>query len=246
MSNLPAIEIQNLDHSFDKTSVLEKVSFRVEQGEFVGIFGPNGGGKTTLLRLLMGFQKPSRGQIQLFGKSPENLRPKIGYVPQINRLDKLFPITVLDIVLMGCLSSANIFGRLPSSTRAQAEQALEKVGLQDKKDCSFGSLSGGQAQRVLIARAIVAQPDLLLLDEPTASVDPEAEKDILKILEELKGKITILMVTHDLQTIINQVGKLLCVHKQVHTLLPNQVCEHFGLGLYHRPISETTSIGGHR
>ncbi|NDE82586.1 MAG: ATP-binding cassette domain-containing protein [Chlamydiia bacterium] len=214
MSNLPAIEIQNLDHSFDKTSVLEKVSFRVEQGEFVGIFGPNGGGKTTLLRLLMGFQKPSRGQIQLFGKSPENLRPKIGYVPQINRLDKLFPITVLDIVLMGCLSSANIFG--------------------------------SQAQRVLIARAIVAQPDLLLLDEPTASVDPEAEKDILKILEELKGKTTILMVTHDLQTIINQVGKLLCVHKQVHTLLPNQVCEHFGLGLYHRPISETTSIGGHR
>ena len=273
MSNLPAIEIQNLDHSFDKTSVLEKVSFRVEQGEFIGIFGPNGGGKTTLLRLLMGFQKPSRGQIRLFGKSPENLRPKIGYVPQINRLDKLFPITVLDIVLMGCLSSANIFGRLPSSTKVQAQQALQKVGLEDKKDCSFGSLSGGQAQRVLIARAIVAQPDLLFLDEPTArnsrsgwatialaivaqpdllfldeptaSVDPEAEKDILKILEELKGKTTILMVTHDLQTIINQVGKLLCVHKQVHTILPNQVCEHFGLGLYHRPISQTTSIGGH-
>ncbi len=246
MNNRTALEVQGLYHHFDTTTVLENVCFQVDKGEFVGIFGPNGGGKTTLLHLLMGFQKPAQGQILVFGKSPKEIRPNIGYVPQINRLDKHFPITVLEIVLMGCLSSANLFGKLPTSAKQKAMEALKKVGLYDKKESPFGSLSGGQAQRVLIARAIVNQPDLLILDEPTASVDPQAEKDILQILQDLKGDTTILMVTHDLQTIINQVGKLLCVHRQVHTLLPNEVCEHFGLGLYHSPITPTTPIGARR
>lgn len=231
-----AVKVENLSYGYEKTLVLEDVSFTIQKGEFVGIFGPNGGGKTTLLRLLMGFNKPGKGKIHLFDQSPKALRPRIGYVPQINRLDKHFPITVLELVLMGCLSTSNRFGRLSSSSHDKAIAALEKVGLLDKKDHPFGTLSGGQAQRVLIGRAIVDSPELLFLDEPTASVDPAAEEVILDILHLLKGDMTILMVTHDLQTIVRKVEKLLCVHRHVHSLLPNEVCEHFGLGLYHSPI----------
>lgn len=240
-----AIDVKNLSYSYEKTLVLEDVSFTIKKGEFVGIFGPNGGGKTTLLRLLMGFNKPGKGKIHLFDKSPLALRPRIGYVPQINRLDKHFPISVLELVLMGCLSSSNLFGKLCSSSRDKALQALEKVGLLDKNDQPFGTLSGGQAQRVLIARAIVNNPELLFLDEPTASVDPAAEEMILDILEKLKGNMTILMVTHDLQTIVRKVEKLLCVHRHVHSLLPNEVCEHFGLGLYHSPILTLKTKSSH-
>lgn len=241
-----AVEVKNISHSYDKTQVLEDISFTIKRGEFVGIFGPNGGGKTTLLRILMGFNKPSKGKVHLFGKSPKDMRPKIGYVPQINRLDKHFPITVIELVLMGCLSSANPLGALPPSSKEKALIALEKVGLLEKKNEAFGTLSGGQAQRALIARAIVNEPEILFLDEPTASVDPAAEESILALLEQLKGHITILMVTHDLQTIVRKVEKLLCVHRHVHTLLPNEVCEHFGLGLYHSPILPLGKGRGHK
>ena len=236
MTKTQAISVCQLSHCYDKTLVLQKVDFEINQGEFVGIFGPNGGGKTTLLKLLMGFEKPSFGKIHLFGKEPSCHRKKIGYVPQINRLDKQFPITVLEVVLMGCLSEASFFGKLSNACKEKALSALNKVGLLEKKNERFGSLSGGQAQRVLIARAIVNDPDILFLDEPTASVDPSAEESILALLQELKGKMTILMVTHDLQTIINKVEKLVCVHKNVHILKPDHVCEHYGLGLYHSPI----------
>ena len=236
MNNPLAIEVNHLYHSYDKTEVLHDVSFSVKKGEFVGIFGPNGGGKTTLLRLLMGFTRPSKGKIHLFNKHPKELRPHLGYVPQINRLDKQFPITVLELVLMGCLASSDKLGRLSTESKDKALLALKKVNLLDKQNHPFGTLSGGQAQRALIARAIVETPQILFLDEPTASVDPAAEEAILDILHQLKGSITILMVTHDLQTIVRKVEKLLCVHRHVHALLPNEVCEHFGLGLYHSPI----------
>lgn len=246
MNNSYAVEVKNLSHSYDKTQVLEDISFHIKKGEFVGIFGPNGGGKTTLLRILMGFNKPSKGKVHLFGKAPKDIRPRIGYVPQINRLDKYFPITVFELILMGCLSSSNSLGVLDPSCKEKALAALEKVGLLEKKEAAFGTLSGGQAQRALIARAIVNKPEILFLDEPTASVDPAAEETILSLLEQLKGHITILMVTHDLQTIVRKVEKLLCVHRHVHTLLSNEVCEHFGLGLYHSPILPLGKTKGHK
>ena len=240
MTNNLAIDARNVAHSYDKNLVLENVTFEVKQGDFIGVFGPNGGGKTTLLKLLMGFEKPTSGKINLFGKSPEKLRPCISYVPQIQQLDKRFPITVLEIVMMAFLSKTSLFGKLPKKYTEKAKEALAKVGLENKINHSFGTLSGGQAQRVLIARAIANDPKILFLDEPTASVDPQAEEEILHLLDSLKGQTTILMVTHDLQTILNKVEGLLCVHRQVHSSLPNQICEHFGLGLYHTPI---TTIG---
>ena len=232
----PALLLKNLFFSYDKTLILENVSLTIQEGDFIGIFGPNGGGKTTLLQLIMGFLHPNQGNIILWGSTPQKNSPLIGYVPQITRFDKEFPITVEEVVQMGCLSKLSLWGTLPPHLKQSALDSLEKVGMASFKNHSFGQLSGGQAQRVLIARALVSNPKLLILDEPTASVDPKAEEEILQILTDLKGSMTILMVTHDLQTILHKVEKLLCVHRHVHIFSPSEVCEHFGLGLYHSPL----------
>ncbi len=232
----PAIVLENVSFSYDTTPVLENVSLSIQEGDFVGIFGPNGGGKTTLLQIIMGFLHPSEGKVSLWNDLPEKALSRIGYVPQIARFDKQFPITVEEVVLMGCLSHLSFWGTLKPKHKQIALDALKQVGMESFKDHCFGNLSGGQAQRVLIARALASEPKLLILDEPTASVDPEAEEAILQILTKLKGSITILMVTHDLQTIVQKVEKLLCVHRHIHLLSPSEVCEHFGLGLYHSPL----------
>lgn len=236
MDAKPAIVIKNLLFSYEKDPILQNVNLSIAQGEFVGVFGPNGGGKTTFLKILMGFLKPSSGSIEILQKSPKLARPLIGYVPQIAKMDKQFPVTAEEVVQMGCLGKSSFFGILPAKYKEKSLQSLEKVGMLSKKDAPFGKLSGGQAQRVLIARALAGDPQILLLDEPTASVDPRAEEEILSILSAIKGHMTILMVTHDLQTILSKVGKLLCIHRDVHTLCPSEVCEHFGLGLYHSPL----------
>jgi zinc transport system ATP-binding protein len=233
----PVIAVRDLKFSYDKAPILENVHFTIEPGEFIGIFGPNGGGKTTLLKLLMGMLKPDHGDIELLGKEPQHTRGQIGYVPQILRFDKDFPISVLEVVLMGCLSKLHWWGGFPKGTKEVAFEALQKVGLADFAKASFGTLSGGQAQRALIARAIVNHPKILLLDEPTASVDPVAEQEIHQLLAELNRTMTIVMVTHDLQSIIDKAKRLLCVHRQVTTMQAKEVCEHFALGLYHTPLS---------
>ncbi len=232
----PLIEIKDLTFGYDKTPILEKVNLTVLQGEFIGIFGPNGGGKTTFLRLLMGFLKPDAGSIRLFKENPKTARRRLGYVPQVTRFDKRFPISVLEIVLMGLLSESKWWGDFSVDAKKQAARALDQVGLLDKQHAAFGTLSGGQAQRTLIARAIVSHPELLLLDEPTANIDPHAEEEIYQLLLQLKGKMTILMVTHDLQAMIYKADRLLCIHRTVSPLLPKEICEHFTLGLYHPPL----------
>ena len=226
------IEVKDLSFSRDKTNILEHINLTVEQGEFIGIFGPNGGGKTTFLKLLLGLLKPQRGSIKIFGEHPESVRSRMGYVPQAKLFDLQFPISVLEVVLMGLLSE----GPYTKISKEKARSALEKVKLSDKENRPFGTLSGGQAQRVLIARALVGEPEILLLDEPTVSIDAEAEKNIYELLEELKGNITILMVTHDLQPIIAKAERLLCIQKKLSIYLPKEVCEHFAMGLYHPPL----------
>ena len=232
----PVIQVQELEFAYEKTLILHQVNFKVAKGEFVGIFGPNGGGKTTLLKLLMGFLKPKKGHIHLFGKPPKMVLSKIGYVPQLKGFDKKFPISVLEVVLMGALSKARWWGGFPHVEKERALDSLKRVGLYKKRDQPFGTLSGGEAQRVLIARALTSQPEILLLDEPTASIDREAEQMIYQLLEELKKSITILMVTHDLQALVGQVDKMICINREATSYHPREVCEHFALGLYHPPI----------
>ena len=238
---MTAILVEGVTFGYDDAeSIIQDVSFTIQQGEFVGIIGPNGGGKTTLLKLLMGFLEPATGQISICGKSPKHHPNGIAYVPQQLRFDKQFPITVMELVLGGRLSHLSWWGKFSEEDKNQALLALEKVQLIDLKDRAFGTLSGGQAQRALIARALAGNPKILLLDEPTANVDSQAEADILDLLLEIKSNLTILMVTHDIRAIIHTVGRILCVQNRVDSMSPEQLCEHFALGLYHFPLIETT------
>jgi zinc transport system ATP-binding protein len=231
------LTIENLFFQYGNMPILENVNIEIFKGEFVAIFGPNGGGKTTLLKLMMGLLRPQKGKVLLFGHPPEEMRHVIGHVPQAMRFDRDFPISVLEVVMMGVLTKLSWWGAYPADAREKALKALERVGLLHKAKASFGTLSGGEAQRVLIARAIVDEPSLLLLDEPTAHVDTQAGQNIYAQLAELNLTMTILMVTHDLQTIVDKVGKLLCVQRQVTSLKAKEVCEHFALGLYHTPLT---------
>jgi zinc transport system ATP-binding protein len=233
----PLLLIQDLEFSYDKTPVLQGVNLLIQEKEFIGIFGPNGGGKTTLLQLILGFLRPQKGKISLLGKDPQETRQRVGYVPQSLRFDQEFPLTVLDLVLMGALNQLNWLGRYPSEVQDKAATLLARVGLKGKEKTPFGALSGGQAQKALIARSLLSEPLLLILDEPTAHVDPEGERSIHELLMELKTQMAILMVTHDLQTILDKVGRLLCVQNRVLSLKTSEVCEHFALGLYHTPLA---------
>lgn len=230
------IDIKNLSFAYESIAILQKVNFVIQRGEFLGVMGPNGGGKTTLLKLLMGFLKPTHGTIRIFGKSPHEARLTIGYVPQVHRIDRDFPITLQELVLLGALSKTSWFGTYPKEIRAKAMGLIDLLGLTPHKDKAVGALSGGLAQRALLARALLSDPDLLLLDEPTANIDAKSTAQIFEFLESLKGKKTILLVTHDLRTIIERVDRVLCIQDQVTSLLPKDVCEHFALGLYHSPL----------
>lgn len=238
-----SIFAHRLFFSYEDQDVLEDISFEVKEGEFIGIIGPNGGGKSTLLKLILGFLEPSSGALKVFGKDPATIRKQMAYVPQNCRFDRHFPISTLELVLMGRLSHLPFWGVYRREDVLKAEDALDAVGLKHLKNKSFGTLSGGQQQRVLIARAIVQEPKILLLDEPTANVDNQAEKDILNLLMELKGKMTILTVTHDLQTTIHRVDRVFCVQHTLIPYTPEEVCEHYALGLYHPPLLNLKSKG---
>jgi len=232
-----AVAVKNLSFYYQKMAILKETSFQIQPGEFIGIIGPNGGGKTTLLKLIMGFLRPSHGTIEIFGNPPGTGPQQLAYVPQTVRFDPQFPISVLEVVLSGRLAHLPWYGRYSQKDKQLAGQALQKVGISESfYQQAYGHLSGGQAQRVLIARALVSDPQILLLDEPTASVDSQAESDIYHLLNELKGTMTILMVTHNLKTAINYVQRVLCVQGNVVSLKPEEVCEHFGIGLYHTPL----------
>lgn len=232
-----AISVKDISFGYKKNElVLKNVSFDVTEGEFIGLIGPNGGGKTTLLKLLMGFIQPSSGTISIFSKPASSHPNGIGYVPQALHYDRNFPISVIDLVLGGRLSHLGWTGRFSQEDKDAAYNALVEVNLKDFANKSFGTLSGGQAQRALIARALATEPKILLLDEPLSAVDARAEADINEVLQRIRSHLTILMVTHDIQAIIKQVKRVLCVQTNVISLAPNQVCEHFALGLYHFPL----------
>ena len=221
--------------------IISHASFEIQEGDFVAVIGPNGGGKTTLLKLLMGFYTPWQGVISLNGANPKKYPTGVAYVPQNLRFDRQFQITVIELVLGGKLSGLSWFGRYAKQDKEKAMMALGQVGLMDVAEKSFGMLSGGQIQRALIARALVQEPKILLLDEPTANVDIEAEANIYELILKLQGKHTIVMVTHDIRAIIQNVKKVLCVQGKVAIVDPRQLCEHFALGLYHYPLIQTAA-----
>ncbi len=212
-----AISARNVSFGYGGPPVLEDATFVVEQGDFVSIVGPNGGGKTTLLRLILGLLQPDQGELLVNGCPPARARPVIGYMPQQANLDTSFPMSVLDIVLMGRLAPGMAPRPFFSRTdRDVATETLRTLGLEAERHRSLAELSGGQRQRVLIARALACRPEILLLDEPTAHLDLHLEDEFLEILKTLNKHMTVVMVSHDLGFVASCVNRCICVNRHVH------------------------------
>lgn len=217
----PIIELKDVSINIDGVQILENISFQINKGETVGVIGPNGAGKTTLLKAILGLVKIDRGKIQVFGTKPALLGEKrrlIGYIPQMHAFEPRFPVSSTDVVSMGLLNHhpRSLF----SSPRRQRQvlHALESVGLADYAHHPFHDLSGGQQQSILLARAIVAKPQLLLLDEPNSSLDVAARESFLRLLENLQKQLnlTIMMVSHDLRSIASFTHSLICINGSMH------------------------------
>lgn len=216
MNKPSPITIENLRFSYGRIPVIENASLTIEEREFVCIVGPNGGGKTTLLQLILGLLEPQQGSIRVFGEPPIAGRKWIGYLPQYAHLDSHFPVTALDVVLMGRLGKTRAFGLYTAADKRAAREVLIKVGLEELINRPLASLSGGQRQRVLVARALVTEPKLLLLDEPTSSLDEHVESELYDLLKELNKELTIAIVTHDIGFVSSYVKKVVCVNRTVN------------------------------
>jgi zinc transport system ATP-binding protein len=223
------IEIDNLCFSYDTEHILKQISAHIKKGEFIAIIGPNGGGKTTFLKLLLGLLSPKKGRLDIDTHA-------ISYVPQRLDFDRKFPVTVKDVVLMGLLSELPWYGHYPKTIQEKCHQALKKLEINHLANHPFGALSGGQAQRTLIARALISNPEVLLLDEPTSNIDTATSTALISLLTAFKGKKTILMVTHHLDHIIKHVDRVFCIQGELTILEPSEVCKHFAYGSYHTPL----------
>ena len=216
--------------------ILDDITFHIDEGIFLGLIGPNGGGKTTLLKLMLGLLPLQEGQIEIFQRVPTDLeshRWLIGYVPQRHEVDKNFPASTLDVVLMGAIGKAGLFRRIPAKSRQRAEQMLERVGLAELRDRPIGRMSGGQQQRAFIARALVSEPRLLVLDEPTSGLDSSGQHQFLHMVRELQRdlRLTVIMVSHDVGQLSHYSDQIACLNRRLHwhdkaELLEDHVIQH--------------------
>ncbi len=231
MSDNPVVTLRNVDFNYGATPALKNVDCTVHDGDFVSIIGPNGGGKSTLLRLMLGLEKPQRGEVRLLGTSPRRSRLRVGYMPQHLQIDASFPMTVDDVVLMGRLSGPLPWGPYRASDRTAAADALSACDAIDLRDRPFASLSGGQRQRVLIARALACEPAVLMLDEPTASLDPAVQDEVYALLKRLNETMTVVIVSHDVSVVSQHVNRVFCVniHVSEHcvTEIPDEISRLF-------------------
>lgn len=209
------VSIENLDFAYDGRAVLNGVNLKIREREFVSIVGPNGGGKSTLLKLMLGLLRPRTGSVKVFGGAPEKARPRVGYLPQHAHHDPQFPTTCIEVVLMGRLGKRVSLGPFKKKDRQKAREALDNVGLGDLAGRSYSDISGGQRQRVLIARALVAEPELLLLDEPTSHIDVAGVNEFYELMERLNEKLTIAVVSHDIGFVSSRVKSVVCVNREV-------------------------------
>ncbi len=215
----PAIEISDMWFAYDGARVLDQVNLTLPAGDFLAVLGPNGGGKSTLLRLLLGLLKPGGGVIRVLGLPPGQAGGRIGFLPQFTEVSANLPITVLGAVQTGLVEPGLSCLRSPAKRRRERELALDalsRVGLAGHAERRLSDLSGGQRQRVFIARALVSRPELLLLDEPTASVDGRSRQELMQLLSDINHDMTIVMVSHDMSTVDGCVKSIACVNRTLH------------------------------
>ncbi len=208
-----AVLIKDLSFAYAKLATLENINLEIKHREFLGVVGPNAGGKSTLLKLILGVLTPQKGRILVYSNFPKKSRWQIGYVPQYPKFERNFPITVEQAVLMGRIKSKIIFNNYTKEDYSAVHNALEEVEAVSIAKRQIGSLSGGQLQRVLIARALVSNPRLLILDEPTANIDQYVEGEIFEVLRTLNQRMTIIVVSHDIAFISSYVSRVACLNR---------------------------------
>ena len=211
--NGPVIELQGVTFSFGGAPAVQDIDLIVHEGEFIGIVGPNAGGKSTLLKLVLGLLTPQAGRVRVLGRAPENARQRLGYVPQYPSFSRDFPITVEQTVLLGRLGVGPVLGGYRRVDREAARRAMAEVEVEDLAARRIGTLSGGQLQRVLLARALAGEPRVLILDEPTANIDLRLESDIFDLLRDFNERMTILVVSHDVAFISSYVSRVACLNR---------------------------------
>jgi len=223
------IKLSNVTFGYREGPVVENVNLVIRDGDFVGMIGPNGGGKSTIIKIIMGLVQPWSGEV-LIGKDVN-----IGYLPQYHVFDSRFPISVIEVVLSGLLKKRGIATRVTRHDKSLALGILELIGMAGLAKRSIGELSGGQMQRVFIGRALISDPDLLMLDEPVTYVDNRFEQELYQLLEKINAKIAILLVSHDVGQIISSVKTIACVNRKLHYHPSNQITEKI-LESYNCPI----------
>lgn len=216
---VPIFDIKNLSFRVKGQTILTNISLEIFSSEYIAIIGPNGGGKTTLIRMLLGLEKPTSGEVRIYGKKLRDFKEwhKIGYVPQrASHVDSSFPATVLDIVKMGRTSQRGFFSSFGESDRAIVYDAMQKMDILDLSDKMIGTLSGGQRQRVMIARALASKPEILILDEPNTGVDVLSQKSFYALLKKLNQEdgITIVFITHDIGVIADDIARLFTINQK--------------------------------
>lgn len=216
MENETIISLKNVSAAYDNRRVLQNIDLEIKKYDYLGIIGPNGGGKTTLVKLILGLIAPETGSIHFFKEGTEQKNIRIGYLPQYNSFDKNFPISVHDVVLSGLHSRKSIFQRFTKNHHSLVKETLNQLELTEYADRPIGNLSGGQRQRVFLGRALVSSPDVLILDEPSTYIDKHSEQKLYKILEEVNKECAILLVSHDLGTVISNVKNIACVNTKLH------------------------------
>ncbi|WP_292519764.1 ABC transporter ATP-binding protein [Methanoculleus sp.] len=233
----PVIEVDDVWVRLHGQTVLEAVSLAVNPNEFYAIIGPNGGGKTTLLRVILGLLAPSRGVVRILGRTEKEMRKDLGYVPQFRTFDFEYPITVREMVLSGRLGHITRFPRrYDEEDHARAEQALETMQIANLADRQIRDLSGGEQQRTIIARALVSDPKVLLLDEPTVYVDAPTEAQFYRILDRLRTRMAIVLVTHDIGVIPERVNRVACLNRRLYTHGTNEITPDMLEAAYHCPV----------
>jgi len=231
--NNPILKLTDINAGYEETKALTNVNLTVYDKDFLGVIGPNGGGKTTLIKIILGLKKPISGNIEYFKNGKKTDRIEMGYLPQYNKIDKKFPISVENVILSGLSRQKKLLQRFTDEQHEKVKNTIEQMGLNDMGKRPIGELSGGELQRVLLGRAIVSEPDVVILDEPSTYIDKQFEVKLYELLGKINKRRAIILVSHDIGTVLQNVKTIACVNGKLHyhpdTELPSNWLEkHFG------------------